>query len=191
MSDYNKITRSDAYGLASLETKIKKESIDRTYRQKRDSNLKKRYSFLEKDPVSDTNTASKNDIVSEANTLMEASDKYEKQKEGLLSNIKAAVYSKEQANMLATANVEYTSSLPTITMTSNDSWKYHAGYDPVGLKKEIPLNKDEELIINIEELADELAEEALKNKDNILKYSELLNNYKKIILKHERRNKEE
>lgn len=57
-------------------------------------------------------------------------------------------------------------------------------------KEEIIIDKDEELIINIEELADELAGETLKFKENTLKYEELLNFYKTLILKHERRKKE-
>lgn len=60
----------------------------------------------------------------------------------------------------------------------------------VAVKQELPVNKDEELIVNIEELADELAEEGLKNKENTLKYHELLEKYKKLILKHERGKKE-
>lgn len=50
-------------------------------------------------------------------------------------------------------------------------------------------NKDEELIINIEELADELADKDLK-RDKTLIYNELLIKYKNIILRHERRKKE-
>jgi len=52
-----------------------------------------------------------------------------------------------------------------------------------------PINKDEEAILNVEELADELANMELKlNPD--LKYEDLLEKYKKIILKHERNNKD-
>lgn len=57
-------------------------------------------------------------------------------------------------------------------------------------ESEIVFNKDEELIINIEELADELAVENQKNKDDNKEYVELLKKYKNIILKHERAKKE-
>lgn len=56
--------------------------------------------------------------------------------------------------------------------------------------EEVVLNKNEELIINIEELADELANETLKTETNTLSYSELLNKYKELILKHERAKKQ-
>lgn len=69
---------------------------------------------------------------------------------------------------------------------------YNYGIDPYGFptpeKKEF--NKDEELIINIEELADELAEEAMKIESNTKTYQVLLEYYKKLILKHERQRKE-
>jgi hypothetical protein len=51
-----------------------------------------------------------------------------------------------------------------------------------------PINKDEEIILNIEELADELAEMELKINSSV-KYEDLLEKYKKVILKHERRQK--
>lgn len=54
---------------------------------------------------------------------------------------------------------------------------------------EVSINKNEELIINIEELADELAIENQKNKGDIKEYKELLKKYKTIILKHERTKK--
>ena len=64
----------------------------------------------------------------------------------------------------------------------------------VKVKKEeeenIVINKDEELIINIEELADELAVENQKDKNDNKEYSELLKKYKKLILKHERTKKQ-
>jgi len=65
------------------------------------------------------------------------------------------------------------------------------GTDPINeyIKKPI-LNKNEELIINIEELADELANEALKIETNTLEYKDLLNKYKELILKHERAKKQ-
>ena len=56
--------------------------------------------------------------------------------------------------------------------------------------EKIVLNKDEELSINIEELADELANEALKIETNTLEYKDLLNKYKELILKHERAKKQ-
>jgi hypothetical protein len=57
-------------------------------------------------------------------------------------------------------------------------------------EEDIVINKDEELIINIEELADELAVENQKDKNDNKEYSELLKKYKKLILKHERTKKQ-
>ena len=58
------------------------------------------------------------------------------------------------------------------------------------VEKEIPINKEEELIINFVELADELALEVQKDKADIKEYTTLLSKYKNIILKHERTRKE-
>ena len=57
-------------------------------------------------------------------------------------------------------------------------------------EEDIVINKNEELIINIEELADELAIENQKDKNDNKEYSELLKKYKKLILKHERTKKQ-
>ncbi len=61
---------------------------------------------------------------------------------------------------------------------------------PKSIEEDIILNKEEEVIINFVELADELALEVQKNKSDIKEYNELLIKYKKIILKHERTKKE-
>lgn len=53
-----------------------------------------------------------------------------------------------------------------------------------------PVNPEEEIILNIEELANELAETELTNSGNKFKYEDLLEKYKKIIFKHERKRKE-
>jgi len=87
----------------------------------------------------------------------------------------------------------------TKSFTNEEGYKYFESttplaYDPTILstkeKEPLSVTENEELIVNIEELADELTEEAMKNKDNTLLYKELLEKYKTLILKHERRNKE-
>jgi hypothetical protein len=83
-----------------------------------------------------------------------------------------------------------TNSVPLDNLTSKQN-DFFSDYIKKEEDKPYVISKDEELIINIEELADELAEKTLsENKDNTLSYKDLLEKYKIIILKHERKQKE-
>ena len=87
----------------------------------------------------------------------------------------------------------YSAPGPILSIPSSKTSKYQLGIDPYGnpIMDKVILNPNEELIINIEELADELATQELTIPSNTLKYGESLEKYKKIILKHERRKKEQ